>query len=59
MKCVLKCPSYPQFYYAFDTDRVCRVDCPSTFMRDTKTLTCVSSCPVDTFFDEKSDSCVT
>lgn len=51
MKCVLKCPSYPQYYYAYDPDRVCRIECPSSTMRDTKTLTCVNSCPSDTFFD--------
>lgn len=51
MKCVLNCPSYPKMYYAYDSDRTCRLDCPSTTMRDSKTLKCVTSCPTGTFFD--------
>lgn len=59
MKCMLTCPSYPQYYYAYDPDKTCRLDCPSTTMKDQKTRTCVSSCPLNTFFDDNSDSCVT
>lgn len=55
MRCVLDCPSYPQYYYAYDPERTCRIDCPSSLMRDTSTLRCVSSCPNATFFDTNSD----
>lgn len=28
-KCVLDCPAYPIYYYAYDPDRLCRTDCPN------------------------------
>lgn len=56
--CVLDCPTYPQYYYAYDPDRICRTDCPSTWMRDPYTRKCVSTCPNNTFFDNTTDQCV-
>lgn len=58
MRCVLRCPSYPIYYYAYDADKSCRLDCPLSTMRDHMTQKCVSSCPLNTFFDTKFDACV-
>lgn len=58
MKCVLTCPAYPEYYFAYDDTKTCMLTCPSIFMKDHTTRKCVSTCPNATFFDQNSDECV-
>ena len=58
MRCVLVCPSYPEYYYAYDADKACMTTCPLNTMKDQSTKSCVTTCPDSTFFDEQSDACV-
>ena len=55
MKCVLTCPVYPQYYYAYDPDKTCMINCPLATMKDHQARKCVSDCPNNTFFDPNSD----
>lgn len=55
---MLYCPTYPQYYYAYDPTKICRTDCPTTWMRDPQSRKCVNTCPNNTFFDPNSDQCV-
>ena len=58
MKCVLACPSYPEYYYAYNVTHECLTDCPGDYIRNERIRKCVLACPDSTFWDPNSDSCV-